>query len=157
MMVFGEREASPSIGSSLRQIGLFPHSPLDRQRGGSHPPTPATPPCVRVRTRRFELVALTAIDQRRKSKRFEVSIGKPNREGLSPSQIPRATSTASRVMGESRTDPQRQQSCAATAWCFPLPPHRCPQSQSDPAGQVHQLIGRFAEAKIAAPTPQIRS
>src|SRR5438552_1659604 len=129
----------------------------DRHRGGGHPPTPATPPCVRVRTRRFELVALTAIDQRRKSKRFEVSIGKPNREGISPSQIPRATSTASRVIGESRTDPQRQQSSAATAWCFPLPPHRCPQSQSDPAGQVHQLIGRFAEAKIAAPTPQIRS
>ena len=25
---------------------------LDRHRGGGHPPTPATPPCVRVRTRR---------------------------------------------------------------------------------------------------------
>ncbi len=132
-------------------------SASDRHRGGGHPPTPATPPCVRVRTRRFELVALTAIDQRRKSQRFEVSIGKPNREGLGSSQVPRATSTASRVIGESRTDPQRQQSGAATAWCFPLPPHRCPQPQSDPAGQVHQLIGRFAEAKIAAPTPQIRS
>src|ERR1022692_3467687 len=28
----------------------------DRHRGGGHPPTPATPPCVRVRTRRFETV-----------------------------------------------------------------------------------------------------
>src|SRR5688572_1281798 len=28
----------------------------DRHRGGGHPPTPATPPCVRVRTRRFEIV-----------------------------------------------------------------------------------------------------
>src|SRR5208337_4547922 len=27
---------------------------FDRHRGGGHPPTPATPPCVRVRTRRFE-------------------------------------------------------------------------------------------------------
>jgi hypothetical protein len=27
---------------------------IDRHRGGSHLPTPATPPCVRVRTRRFE-------------------------------------------------------------------------------------------------------
>ena len=27
---------------------------LDRHRGGGHPPTPATPPCIRVRTRRFE-------------------------------------------------------------------------------------------------------
>jgi len=26
----------------------------DRHRGGGHPPTPATPPCIRVRTRRFE-------------------------------------------------------------------------------------------------------
>ena len=98
------------------------------------------------------MVALAPIDQRRKSKRFEVSVGKPNREGLGPSQLPRATSTASRVMGESRTDPQRQQGGAATAWCFPLPPHRCPQSQSDSAGQVQKLIGHFAEAKIAAPT-----
>src|SRR5580658_4388670 len=50
----------------------------DRHRGGSHPPTPATPPCVRVRTRRFEVVTLTAIDQGRKSKRFEVGVGKPH-------------------------------------------------------------------------------
>ena len=27
---------------------------LDRHRGGSRLPTPATPPCERVRTRRFE-------------------------------------------------------------------------------------------------------
>jgi hypothetical protein len=35
---------------------------LDRHRGGGHPPTPAPPPCVRVRTRRFELVALALVD-----------------------------------------------------------------------------------------------
>ena len=28
----------------------------DRHRGGGHPPTPATPPYVRVRIRRFEMV-----------------------------------------------------------------------------------------------------
>src|SRR6266404_2614578 len=98
----------------------FPDCPSDRHRGGGHPPTPATPPCVRVRTRRFELVALTAIDQRRKSKRFEVGVGKPHREGFCPSEVPRAASAATRVRGESRTDPQRQQSSAATAWCFPF-------------------------------------
>ena len=27
---------------------------IDRHRGGGRPPTPATPPCIRVRTRRFE-------------------------------------------------------------------------------------------------------
>jgi len=35
----------------------------DRHRGGGHPPTPATPPCVRVRTRRFESVTLTVLEQ----------------------------------------------------------------------------------------------
>jgi hypothetical protein len=37
--------------------------PFDRHRGGGHPPTPATPPCVRVRTRRFESVTLTLLEQ----------------------------------------------------------------------------------------------
>jgi hypothetical protein len=37
------------------ECGWFLHpSGQDRHRGGGHPPTPATPPCVRVRTRRFE-------------------------------------------------------------------------------------------------------
>src|SRR5438105_2834052 len=36
----------------------FREKMFDRHRGGGHPPTPATPPCVRVRTRRFETVTL---------------------------------------------------------------------------------------------------
>jgi len=79
---------------------------FDRHRGGGHPPTPATPPCVRVRTRRFELVTLAAIDQRWKSERCEVSIGKPNREGFGPGQIPGAESAAGRVIGQSWANPQ---------------------------------------------------
>src|SRR2546426_8208862 len=31
--------------------------------GGGHPPTPATPPCVRVRTRRVEVAQPAGIDQ----------------------------------------------------------------------------------------------
>src|SRR5438552_2669334 len=89
-----------------RPFSLLPISPLDRHRGGGHPPTPATPPCVRVRTRRFELVTLAAIDQRWKSERLEVSIGKPHREGFGPGQIPGAESAASRVLGQSRANPQ---------------------------------------------------
>src|SRR5213592_2599976 len=100
---------------------------IDRHRGGGHPPTPATPPCVRVRTRRFELVALTPIDQRRKSKRFEVGVGKPHREGFGPSEVPRAASATSRVTSQSRTNPQFQQCRSATARCFPLPPQSCTQ------------------------------
>ena len=37
-------------------VWFLPVRPSDRHRGGGHPPTPATPPCVRVRTRRFEMV-----------------------------------------------------------------------------------------------------
>jgi hypothetical protein len=36
---------------------------VDWHRGGGRPPTPATPPCIRVRTRRFESVTLTFLDQ----------------------------------------------------------------------------------------------
>jgi hypothetical protein len=36
---------------------------LDRHRGGGHPPTPATRPCVRVRTRRFENVRLSLANE----------------------------------------------------------------------------------------------
>ena len=37
-------------GMIVAPVRLF----SDRHRGGGRPPTPATPPCVRVRTRRFE-------------------------------------------------------------------------------------------------------
>src|SRR5215471_16788354 len=83
---------------------------LDRHRGGGHPPTPATPPCVRVRTRRFESVTLTPIDQRRKPERFEVGIGKPYREGLGTSKIPGAETTAGGVVGQSWPHTQQEQS-----------------------------------------------
>jgi hypothetical protein len=39
----------------------------DRHRGGGRQPTPATPPCIRVRTRRFKKVALTVLEQRGKA------------------------------------------------------------------------------------------
>src|SRR5712692_9364706 len=42
------------ISHRMRPISGIKH----RHRGGGCPPTPATPPCVRVRTRRFELVTL---------------------------------------------------------------------------------------------------
>ncbi len=65
------------IGSlEVRKIAAILSVAFDRHRGGGHPPTPATAPCVRVRIRRFELVALASIDQRWKSERFEVSIWK---------------------------------------------------------------------------------
>ena len=37
------------------------------------------------------------VNERRKTKRFEVGIGKPNREGLGACEIPRAKSAASGI------------------------------------------------------------
>ena len=48
----------------------------DRHRGSGCPLTPATPPCVRVRTRRFEMVTLTRILQIRETERFKIGRGK---------------------------------------------------------------------------------
>src|SRR5438046_7657386 len=45
-------------GCALSRLHSQPLIFLNRHRGGGHPPTPATPPCVRVRTRRFETVTL---------------------------------------------------------------------------------------------------
>src|SRR5437588_13073025 len=43
----------PLIGKPSLTV-LWKVCPSDRHRGGGHPPTPATPPCVRIRTRRFD-------------------------------------------------------------------------------------------------------
>ena len=51
-------------------------SAFDRHRGSGCPLTPATPPCVRVRTRRFEMVTLVRILQIRETERFEIGRGK---------------------------------------------------------------------------------
>ena len=74
------------------------------------------------------------IEQRRKTERFEVRIGKPHREGLSLREIPGAKPAASGVACQPRAHPEFQQRGAATTRCFPLPPHSRPESQPDPAG-----------------------
>jgi len=138
-------------------LAFLPRSALDWHRDGGHPPTPATPPCVRVRTRRFELVTLAFIDQRWKSERFEVGVGKPNREGFGPSEVPGTASATGRVASQSRTNAQCQPCRSTTAGCFPLPPQSCTQSQPDPTSQVNQHIWRFTETEIASPAPEIGS
>jgi hypothetical protein len=85
---------------------LVPACRQDRHRGDGHPPTPATPPCVRVRTRRFETVTLALIDQGRKSEGFEVRIRKPHSESLGSGERPRATPAACRVAGQTRENPR---------------------------------------------------
>src|SRR5260370_19157349 len=89
---------------------------LDRHRGGGCPPTPATPPCVRVRTRRFESVTLTPINQRRKPERFEVGIGKPHREGLGLGEVPGAPTAPRRMAGPAWPYSQSQPNGPPAPW-----------------------------------------
>jgi RNA polymerase sigma factor (sigma-70 family) len=88
------------------------------------------------------------IDQRRKSQRFEVRVGKPNGEGFSPREIPGSKSTASGVTGQAWTNTQCQQSFQATAGGFPLPPQSRSKSQTDPASEGDQHFWRFADIAI---------
>ncbi len=59
-----------------KTLGHIPIIPFDRHRGSGCPLTPATPPCVRVRTRRFEMVTLARILQIREPERVEIGVRK---------------------------------------------------------------------------------
>ncbi len=67
---------------------------FDRDRGGGHPPTPPTPPCLRVRTRRFETFRLTLLEQRRKTTIAEIGIRKRDIQSFRMGQMPWAMTTA---------------------------------------------------------------
>src|SRR5439155_5280023 len=130
---------------------------VDRDRGGGHPPTPPTPPCIRVRTRRFETFGLTLLEQRRKTTIAEIGIRKRDIQSFRMGQMPWAMTTAGGVIGQPTTHTQLNQHRPATALGFPLPPQRSPKAQPNPASQIDQHVRRFAESEIATPTPHIRS
>src|SRR5258705_553966 len=94
-------------------------------------------------------------DQGWETEQFEVGVGKPNREGFAPCDVPGATAASGRIEQFPR-DSQCDQGCTTATWCFPLTPQSGPQSQSDPTSESDQHLGRFAKAEIAAPTPHIR-
>src|SRR5215831_21399516 len=71
--------------------------------------------------------------------------------------MPRTESAAGSIVGQTRIDPQREQRFQTTARCFPLPPHGCSKSQTDPASKGDQHSWRFAEAEVATPAPHIWS
>src|SRR5438093_2104464 len=131
--------------------------PFDRHRGGGHPPTPATPPCVRVRTRRFETVTLALLEQGRKTTRTEVRVRKPDVQSFRMGEMPGAAATGGSIARQDSTHTQLNQHCPAAALRFPLPPQRSPKAQPNPASQIDQHVRRFAESEIATPAPHIRS
>jgi hypothetical protein len=62
-LIVDEKPAFLPLGRGGGRGVQSTRSRFDRHRGGGHPPTPATPPCERVRTRRFESVTLTVLEQ----------------------------------------------------------------------------------------------
>jgi hypothetical protein len=89
------------------------------------------------------------------TEQFEVGVGKPNREGFAPCDVPGAAAASGRIEQFPR-DSLCDQRCTTATWCFPLTPQSGPQSQPDPTSESDQHLGRFAKAEIAAPTPHIR-
>src|ERR1039457_6475253 len=108
------------------------------------------PPAVRE-------VGPLLVDQRRKTERFEIGIRKPYAKGLGLGEIPGTKSTAGGVACQSRTHSEVKQCLPAAARCFLLPPQSGPEPQPNPASERQQHVRRFAESKIAAPTPHVRS
>ena len=101
------------------------------------------------------MVALARFVQVWKSERFEVSIGKPDREGLGLREVSGTAMTVSGVVRQSRAYSQFEKRCPAATWGFPLPPKSHSKSQPDPTSKLDEFLWRFAEAEIAAPTPHV--
>lgn len=151
--------SAPSLVLSGRPFAVFWSTVMrivwGRREG--RPSRPPTPPCVRVRTRRFEIVELTSTEQRRETARAEVRVRERNRQRLRARQMPRTAATDGRFLRQCAAYTQVNQHRPAPTWSLPLSPERRPKAPSYPAGQLDQQVRRFAEPEIAAPTPHIRS
>src|SRR5262249_2010518 len=71
--------------------------------------------------------------------------------------MPGAESATSSIVGQTRINPQREQRFQTTTRCFPLPPHGCSKSQTDPPSKVDHPLWCLAESEEATPAPHIWS
>src|SRR5713101_4593535 len=118
----------------------------NRDRGESRDSAPPTPPCVRVRTRRFGGLC-TPRAQPGEAERVEVGIGKRDLQGLGGAGAPRTGSTAA----ESRralADAALAQFLATPARALPLGPAVTAQPPPHPAVQLPQHRRGFAPAEL---------
>jgi hypothetical protein len=88
--------------------------PMIGIRGGGHPPTPATPPCVQVRTRRFETFGLTPFEQRRKTAIAEIGIRKRDIQSFRMGEMPRAMPAGGSIVRQLTTHTQLNPSARMT-------------------------------------------
>jgi hypothetical protein len=85
--------------TEIRKFGAR-RAQRNRHRGESHLSSPATPPDVRVRIRRFGWIELNNGEQLRQSKRCEVSIGKRVLHGGAVCDAPWAVGTSGRLCSQ---------------------------------------------------------
>ncbi len=77
---------------------------VNRHRGESHLSSPATPPYMRVRIRRFSSVELEYVQQPRKTARIEVSNRKCGLQSRAVGQAPGSMGTAGGLCREVMSD-----------------------------------------------------
>src|SRR5258708_21839203 len=103
-----------------------PQQPTPTAVSGSGGRVLPPPPChTTVRTGPYTAVREVTpllVDQRRKTERFEIGIGKPDREGFGLCEIPGAESAAGGVTFQPGKHPQLNQFLPATAGGFFPPP-----------------------------------
>jgi len=128
----------------------------DRHRGGGHPPTPATPPYVRDRIRRFGGLSegsgprrgIPSASKKRLGRAWQTEGSWLRRQG------PRALAAVFRA--HRRLTPRCTSSALRRVKCFPLRPQHRPQAAPNPRVQMHEHPGCLAETKVAPPAPKIR-
>ena len=102
------RFANPSPPSGWEEdfhLQAIEHARHNRHRGSGRPLSPATPPYMRVRIRRFRGLRM-AIEQPRKTERVKVGDRKRDGQGRAARQTPGAVRTARRLCSEVLTYPE---------------------------------------------------
>src|SRR6266568_2746441 len=127
-------------------------SSANRHRGSGHPLSPATPPDLRVRIRRFSSVELEHIEQPRKTERIEVSNRKGGLQGRAVGQTPGTMRAASGLSRKGRSDVPLAQLLKPHLATLPLLPDHGSQPASHPFFQPTQHRGRLAEAEVTLPS-----
>src|SRR5215467_11261012 len=89
----------------------------NRHRGSSHLLSPATPPYMRVRIRRFSSIKLANLQQAWKSERVEVSNGKSGLQRWAVRESPRTMGTTGGLCRKVASD---------VPWAQSREPHRPP-------------------------------
>src|ERR1035437_4195806 len=104
----------------------------NRHRGSGRPLSPATPPYMRVRIRRFSSVELEYVQQPRKTDRIEVSNRKCGLQGRAVGQTPGTMRAASGLSREGRSDIPLAQLRKPHLAALPLLPDHGSQPASHP-------------------------